>query len=143
MRWSRLTLGFILAIMGGVTLGSAFHGGAGTLWATGTLTLLLAVLSTLWAIRRGPRPQYGDADSPDWNAAAAPPLGEMLVNYGLLSEADLDRALKQQKQTKKRLGQVLVKMGLVTYAQVAEVLEEQLSRREGRLLWGSGQRLVT
>ncbi len=143
MRWCRLTLGFILAIMGGVTLGSAFHGGAGTLWATGALALLLSVLTTLWAIRRRRPPQYEDADSPDWDPAAAPPLGEMLVNYGLLSEVNLERALKQQKQTKKRLGQVLVKMGLVTYAQVAEVLEEQLSRREGRLLWGSGQRLAT
>jgi hypothetical protein len=66
----------------------------------------------------------------------------MLVNYGLLSDTDLARALKQHKKTKKRLGQTLVEMELVSYAQVAEVLEEQLSRREARLLWGSGERLM-
>jgi len=66
----------------------------------------------------------------------------MLLSYGLISEGELDRALRRQERTEKRLGRVLVEMKLVTHAQVAEVLEEQLSRREGRLLWGAGQRLI-
>lgn len=78
----------------------------------------------------------------EWREAAAPPLGQMLVNYGLMTEADLAKALERQKKDKKRLGRVLVEMGLVTHAQVAEVLEEQLSRREGRLRWGARGGLV-
>ena len=66
----------------------------------------------------------------------------MLLSYGLLTQADLDRALACQEGTKKRLGQILVELDLVTHAQVAQVLEEQLSRREGRLMWGAGARLV-
>ena len=33
-------------------------------------------------------------------------------------------------------------MELATHAQVAQVLEEQISRREGRLLWGVGEELL-
>ncbi len=59
----------------------------------------------------------------------APPLGEMLVNYGLISQANLQKALARQKKRKKRLGQILVEMRLVTLDQVLSVLEEQTSRR--------------
>jgi type IV pilus assembly protein PilB len=67
----------------------------------------------------------------------------MLVSYGLLTQADLDRALAYQQGTGKRLGQILVELDLVTHAQVAQVLEEQLSRREGRLMWGAGAQLIS
>jgi hypothetical protein len=59
----------------------------------------------------------------------APPLGEMLVSYGLISEANLQKALARQKKRGRRLGQVLVEMRLVTLDQVLAVLQEQSSRR--------------
>jgi hypothetical protein len=66
----------------------------------------------------------------------------MLVSYGLISDSDLDKALKVHRKTKKRLGKTCAEMGLISYAQLAEVLEEQVSRRESRLLWGAGEQLV-
>lgn len=63
----------------------------------------------------------------------APLLGQMLLHYRLIREADLERALEQHAKTGKRLGRVVVEMGMATSVQVAEVLEEQLSRRGLRL----------
>jgi hypothetical protein len=54
----------------------------------------------------------------------------MLVNYHLITEADLNRALDRQRKVRKRLGKTLVEMGLISYQQVADVLEEQFSRRD-------------
>jgi hypothetical protein len=54
----------------------------------------------------------------------------MLVNYHLITEADLNRALDRQRKVHKRLGKTLVEMRLISYQQVAEVLEEQFSRRD-------------
>ena len=142
MRWGRLFLGFVLGVTAGVTLGCASSEGNGVPLVIGILALSLGVLMTISAIHRPRPPELEPAESPDWNPAAAPRLGQMLLNYGLISEADLDRALRRQEKSKKRLGGILVEMKLVTHAQVAEVLEEQLSRREGRLLWGAGQRLI-
>lgn len=96
--------------------------------------------------RRGaelPGPQVGGSElptmaqgSPEQEAQpvqapkdGAPPLGEMLVSYGLVSEANLQKALARQKKRGRRLGQVLVEMRLVTLDQVLAVLEEQTSRR--------------
>jgi type IV pilus assembly protein PilB len=66
----------------------------------------------------------------------------MLISYGLITQDDLTKALDLQKQCGKRLGQVLVEMKLISHEEVARVLEEQLSRRENRLLWGRGESLV-
>jgi hypothetical protein len=142
MRWGRLIFGFALGVTGGICLGYAVWRGGATLWALGLLSLALGVVSTLCAVYRFGPARTEPLDSTSWNASAAPPLGQMLMNYGLISEADLEKALARQRKEKKRLGQILVSMGLVTYAQVAEVLEEQVSRREGRLLYGVGEKLV-
>jgi len=142
MHWGRLTFGFLMSVTAGIVLGCACSEGNTVLRAIATLALALGVLSTLWAVPRHRVANLEPGPSPDWNKEAAPRLGEMLLSYGLISEADLERALRRQQRTEKRLGRVLVEMKLVTHAQVAEVLEEQLSRREGRLLWGAGQRLI-
>jgi hypothetical protein len=131
-----------MGVTGGISLGYALWRGGATLWVVGFVSLALGVVSTLSAVCRFGAPRAEPLDSINWNASAAPPLGQMLMNYGLISEADLEKALARQKKDKKRLGQILVDMGLVTYAQVAEVLEEQVSRREGRLLYGVGEKLV-
>lgn len=64
------------------------------------------------------------------------------MDCSLICGADPEKALARQAKEKKRLGRIPVGMGLVTHAQAAEVLEEQISRREGRLLHGVGEKLV-
>ena len=52
-------------------------------------------------------------------------LGQQLVGAGLISSADLERALAHKRQQGLRLGQALVELGLVTANDVAEALREQ------------------
>ncbi len=53
-------------------------------------------------------------------------IGDILYEAGILSAAQLDEALKLQKQTKSRLGDVLIERGFITETQLIEVLEFQL-----------------
>lgn len=53
-------------------------------------------------------------------------LGRLLVEKNFLSWEQLDKALELQKTVKMPLGEVLVQMGLVTEQEVSEVLAEQL-----------------
>jgi hypothetical protein len=142
MSWGYLSLALLLFAMAGLLMASAVYDGEGLAWATAVLALLLGALSTAAAVAEPRRRRVEPESSAKWDPSAAPRLGEMLVSYGLISEADLERALERQAGSEKRLGQVLVEMEFVTHAQVAQVLEEQLSRREGRLLWGVGAELV-
>lgn len=54
-------------------------------------------------------------------------LGQMLVEAGLLTEAQLEEALAEQAKTGQRLGQVLIGRGLVTKHAVGETLGAQRS----------------
>jgi len=53
------------------------------------------------------------------------PLGEALVERGLLSDEDLSRALSHQARTGRRLGQILVATGMVRRHDLYRVLSEQ------------------
>lgn len=53
-------------------------------------------------------------------------LGKLLLNYGLITEEQLDVALAQQRKTGQRLGQILVSMGFLDERSLLEVLEFQL-----------------
>ena len=53
-------------------------------------------------------------------------LGDLLVEAGVISEAQLMTALAEQKKTKNRLGDQLAAMKLVNEQQIIEVLELQL-----------------
>jgi hypothetical protein len=55
-------------------------------------------------------------------------LGELFVERGLISEADLERALAEQVATKRRLADILVRRGLVTGHDITSALMEQLGR---------------
>jgi hypothetical protein len=141
--WGYLCLALLLFVAGGLLIGFAVYDGGAVAWAMAILVPMLGVLVMAARMLRESRPRKVKPESSvEWREAAAPPLGQMLVNYGLMTEADLTKALERQKGDKKRLGKVLVEMGLVTHAQVAEVLEEQVSRREGRLRWGAREALV-
>ncbi len=52
-------------------------------------------------------------------------LGEILVTEGLITQADLDRALDVQRREGKLLGRVLLEMGLVGHADMLTALAKQ------------------
>lgn len=52
-------------------------------------------------------------------------FGEILVGSGLLPESSLEKALREQKGTGKRLGRILEEMRLVSEKDIAEVLARQ------------------
>ena len=53
-------------------------------------------------------------------------LGKMLVHRGLVTQAELDRALERQGETGERLGEALVAIDAVASGDVARVLAEHL-----------------
>jgi len=53
-------------------------------------------------------------------------LGEALVNDGLITEEQLEKALEMQKGSGRKLGETLIDAGLVTDMQIAQVLSKQL-----------------
>lgn len=59
-------------------------------------------------------------------------LGEIFVARGLISEADLERALAEQFATRRRLADILVRRGLVTGTDITSALNEQLAEFPGR-----------
>lgn len=55
------------------------------------------------------------------------PLGQVLINAGLISQEQLTDALKKHLQTGKRLGQVLIAMNAVRSEDVGRMLEKRLN----------------
>lgn len=53
-------------------------------------------------------------------------LGELLVTSGIISQAQLEEALQQQRDTKQRLGEIFLEKSFITEKVLAEVLEFQL-----------------
>jgi len=132
MKRHQLGLACALGLMGGIVLGDTWEDGDALLLLVGALVLILGVLTVLHAARRWHRIHIRPGTVADSDLEAAPLLGQMLINYRLISEADLAAALEHQEKSGERLGRVLVSMGLVTSAQLADVLEEQLSRRHSQ-----------
>ena len=54
-------------------------------------------------------------------------FGEILREYDLISQDQLDNALKLQKTSDKRIGEILVSTNAITLTQVAETLAVQLN----------------
>jgi len=52
-------------------------------------------------------------------------LGDILIEKGVISQADLQYALNIQKETKKPIGEILVDLGLCTWQQITKALAEQ------------------
>jgi type IV pilus assembly protein PilB len=61
------------------------------------------------------------------------PLGELLVEQGLLTPARLETALVEQRQTKEYLGTLLVRKGWLSRQDLLPVLARQLGIRYMRL----------
>jgi len=53
-------------------------------------------------------------------------LGDLLLQYGLITDEQLSEALKVQKNTGKKIGEVLIDLGYLTKQNIHEVLEFQL-----------------
>ncbi len=53
-------------------------------------------------------------------------LGQAMVERGLITQDDLDRALEHQRTTRKRLGESLVDIGAVTSFQLSQALADHL-----------------
>src|SRR5439155_8354376 len=53
------------------------------------------------------------------------PLGKLLVELGLVTESQLERALAAQREEQCRLGEILVSRGLLSGAELAQALAEQ------------------
>jgi outer membrane protein assembly factor BamB/tetratricopeptide (TPR) repeat protein len=66
-------------------------------------------------------------------------LGQLLVDYGRVSEEQLHLALERQRDTDKRLGEVVCEMGLVTEADIEELVRTQIEEEIFDLLsWRGG-----
>jgi len=58
----------------------------------------------------------------------SPLLGELLVErHDIVTKQDLERALAEQRGTTQRLGEILIERGLITQAQIEMVLQDQRS----------------
>jgi type IV pilus assembly protein PilB len=53
-------------------------------------------------------------------------LGQAMVDRGLITREDLERALEHQRETRKRLGESLIDIGAVTSLQLSQALAEHL-----------------
>src|SRR2546423_8006545 len=67
------------------------------------------------------------------------PLGQLFVERGLITQDELEEALVEQRETRKRLGAILVGRGFVSRPELTSVLVDQLGmelRKESA--FGSG-----
>ncbi len=66
---------------------------------------------------------------PGGGAPAAPPkrklLGERLIEAGLVSQDQLDLALREQRRTGERIGEILISLGFVTQELISSVLASE------------------
>ncbi|MEW6276615.1 MAG: ATPase, T2SS/T4P/T4SS family [Bacillota bacterium] len=69
-------------------------------------------------------------------------LGDLLVDAGLIDDAQLQQALRVQQQTGERLGRVLVSLGLVSERDILNVLEMQLGIPQTTLIDKLNKQLV-
>ena len=53
-------------------------------------------------------------------------LGDVLVQNGVITEADLQRGLERQKGSGRKLGETLVDEGITTEENIARALSNQL-----------------
>lgn len=76
----------------------------------------------------------GNAEEPNGNIVSSVPfamaprrrLGRILIDAGVLTEADLEKAMSLQKESGERLGAILVSQGLVNEDVMLSALETQL-----------------
>src|SRR5579863_1008825 len=61
------------------------------------------------------------------SAAVATPLGQILIDRGLIAAEDLDRALELQRERRgEKLGKIIVDMGYIAQRDLLTALSDQL-----------------
>jgi len=68
------------------------------------------------------------------------PIGQLLVERGLLSQDELDAALDEQERTSGLLGEILLRNGLLSKLALMSSLHEQSLAQEPESGFGSGLR---
>ena len=59
------------------------------------------------------------------------PIGEVLKEYGYITEAQLQKALEYQRENRgKRLGSILIELGFITEKQMLEALAQRLGQKQ-------------
>jgi hypothetical protein len=90
----------------------------------------------LYRSRKAPARSTPDeaAETPSPRTSPPDSLGEILIELGVLTSAQLEEALEFQRHARARgkLGSLLVRMGLVTDEQIFDALEEQYRRTSQR-----------
>lgn len=76
--------------------------------------------------RDGPFAPAAAANPPVPPRTDRPPLGQLLVDKGLVTSSELSQALLQQEASGKRIGELLVELGAVNERDMVEVLAMQL-----------------
>jgi hypothetical protein len=131
-----VTLALGLGVIAGMWVGRAWTQGNSLAWTTGIISLLCAVMVAIAGLRRThvptmkrshhPSNEYGSPGNP--HTRSLPLLGELLIHkYQLLTQKQLDEALKEQRDRGGRLGQILIAMGYIEYPKLIEVLEDQVA----------------
>jgi hypothetical protein len=69
-------------------------------------------------------PEFGASEASETETAWRP-LGKLLVEKGVLTDSQLDEALREQSEGLARLGEILVSRGLLSGMQLAQTLAEQ------------------
>ena len=127
--WGRVVLGLALAAIAGVSFGHAWTNENMSLWVVGGVTLLtgvLLVLSGLY-VRSQPKPRPAPSEEEE-GEPLVPLLGALLVyKYQLISHAQLQHALEEQRRSTRLIGEILVNQGAVTEEQLQVALAHQQS----------------
>ncbi|MBI3314142.1 MAG: response regulator [Candidatus Omnitrophica bacterium] len=74
------------------------------------------------------------------SAAELEPLGQILLDAGLIDQASLSLALKKHLETSERLGQILIRMNLIRSEDVGKMLQKKLNIPYASLRQFSGTR---
>jgi len=135
--WGRVTVGLVLAGVGGVAFGHAWTREYAPFWWVGAITLLagcLLVLSGLYARSRPPgvTPEIAMQEAiTEGGEPLVPLLGALLIyKYQRITQKALNEALERQHkegENRRRIGQILLEMGAITPPQLDEALEFQRS----------------
>jgi polyhydroxyalkanoate synthesis regulator phasin len=64
--------------------------------------------------------QNGSAPTRPWR-----PIGELLVDAGVITRAELDEALAEQRKTGQRLGEILIESGRISWLALAQAIGDQ------------------
>lgn len=77
-----------------------------------------------------PEPTLSSVQTPGGGASGAPPrrmrVGEMLLNEGVISRDQLDRALAEQKSSSRMLGEMLVEQGIISNSVLVQTVAKCL-----------------